>query len=158
MFYEIFLTMQLVHLNCRKGHVQSPTRKEGWDLFRRTSDDNSINMNLKLPRSETSWRRKELQRAVESTLKDEDHHGYERSFDQRVTIDHEEWYKEKYIVSSIWIYKNKCTKQGSWFSSERIDYDMTYSIDKYISSIESAIQNEEGRWYSTSGGVTTKYI
>ena len=26
-----------------------------------------------------------------STSKDEDHHGYERSYDQRVTIDHEEW-------------------------------------------------------------------
>ena len=28
MFYEIVLTMQLVHLNCRKGHEQPPTRKE----------------------------------------------------------------------------------------------------------------------------------
>ena len=53
-----------------------------------------------------------------------------------------------------WIYKNKCTKQGSWFSPERIDYDMTYFIDQYISSIEPPVQNEEGRWYSTSGGVT----
>ena len=67
-------------------------------------------------------------------------------------------HKGKYVVSSIWIYKNKCTKQGSWFSSERIDYDMTYSIDQYISSIEPPIQNEEGRWYSTSGGVTTEDI
>ena len=33
------------------------------------------------------------------------------------------------IVSSIWIYKNKCTKKGSWFSLEIIDYDMIYSID-----------------------------
>ncbi len=65
-------------------------------------------------------------------------------------------HKGKYIVSSIWIYKNKCTKQGSWFASERIDYDMTYSIDQYISSIEPPVQNEEGRWYSTSGGVTTE--
>ena len=46
-------------------------------------------------------------------------------------------HKGKYIVSSIWIYKNKCTKKGSWFSSERIDYDMAYSIDQYISSIET---------------------
>ena len=57
MFYEIVLTMQLVHLNGRKGPVQSPTRKEGRDLFRRTSDNNSrftpINMNLKLLGSET---------------------------------------------------------------------------------------------------------
>ena len=30
-------------------------------------------------------------------------------------------HKGKYVVSSIWIYKNKCTKQGSWFASERID-------------------------------------
>ena len=29
MIYEIVLTMQLVHLNCRKGLVQPPTRKEG---------------------------------------------------------------------------------------------------------------------------------
>ena len=26
-----------------------------------------------------------------STSKDEDHHGYERSYDQRVTIDNEKW-------------------------------------------------------------------
>ena len=69
MFYEIGLTMQLVHLNCRKGPVQPPTRKEGRDLFQRTSDDNSrftpINMNLKLPGSETPWRKKELQRVVD---------------------------------------------------------------------------------------------
>ena len=51
--------------------------------------------------------------------------------------------KEKSVVSSIWIYKNKCTKQGSWFFSERIDYGMTYSIDQYISSIEPPVQNEE---------------
>ena len=67
-------------------------------------------------------------------------------------------HKGKYVVSSIWIYKNKCTKQSSWVSFERIDYDMTYSINKYMSSIEPPIQNEEGRWYSTSGGVTTKDI
>ena len=36
----------------------------------------------------------------------------------------------KSVVSSIWIYKNKCTKQGSWFVSERIYYGMTYSIDQ----------------------------
>ena len=67
-------------------------------------------------------------------------------------------HKGKCVVSSIWIYKNKCTKQGSWFALQRIDYDMTYSIDQYISSIEPPVQNEEGRWYSTSGGVTTEYI
>ena len=67
-------------------------------------------------------------------------------------------HKGKYVVSSIWIYKNKCTKQGSWFASKRIDYDMTYSIDKYMSSIEPPVQNEEERWYSTSGGVTTEDI
>ena len=39
--YEMFLTIQLMQLTCRKDHIQSPTRK-GWDLFRRTSDDNSI--------------------------------------------------------------------------------------------------------------------
>ena len=40
-------------------------------------------------------------------------------------------HKGKYVVSSIWIYKNKYTKQGSWFASERIDYDMTYSIESW---------------------------
>ena len=39
--YEMFLTIQLMHLTCRKDRVQSPTRKEGQDLFRRTSDDSS---------------------------------------------------------------------------------------------------------------------
>ena len=34
------------------------------------------------------------------------------------------------VLSSIWIYKNKYTKRGSWFFSERIDYGMTYSIDQ----------------------------
>ena len=42
-------------------------------------------------------------------------------------------HKEKYVVSSTWIYKNKCTKKGSWFASKRIEYDMTCSIDQYIS-------------------------
>ena len=41
--YENFLTIQLMDLTCRKNRVQSPTRKEGRDLFRRTSDDNSRN-------------------------------------------------------------------------------------------------------------------
>ena len=41
--YEMFLTIQLMHLTCRKGHVQLPTRKEGRDLFQRTSDDSSRN-------------------------------------------------------------------------------------------------------------------
>ena len=41
MSYEMFLTIQLMHLTCRKDRIQSPTRKEGWDLFQRTSDDSS---------------------------------------------------------------------------------------------------------------------
>ena len=39
--YEMFLTIQLMHFTYRKGCVQSPTIKEGWDLFQRTSDDSS---------------------------------------------------------------------------------------------------------------------
>ena len=39
--YEMFLTIQLMHLTCRKDRVQSPTRKEGWDLLWRTSDGGS---------------------------------------------------------------------------------------------------------------------
>ena len=42
MSYEMFLIMQLMYLTCRKDHVQSPTRKEGWDVFRRTSDNGSV--------------------------------------------------------------------------------------------------------------------
>ena len=41
--YEMFLTIQLVHMTCRKDRVQSPTSKEGSDLFRRTSDDSLRN-------------------------------------------------------------------------------------------------------------------
>ena len=41
--YENFLTIQLVHLTCRKDHVQSLIRKEGLDLSRRTSSDSSRN-------------------------------------------------------------------------------------------------------------------
>ena len=41
---EMFLTIELVHLGCRKAHVQSHTRKEGRDLFRRTSDNSSRKM------------------------------------------------------------------------------------------------------------------
>ena len=39
--YEMFLTIQLIqlmHLTCRKDCVQSPKRKEGWDLFQRTCE------------------------------------------------------------------------------------------------------------------------
>ena len=51
--YEMFLNIQLMHLNCRKDRVQSPTRKEGRDLqFRRTSDDSSRNN----PRWRIIWR------------------------------------------------------------------------------------------------------
>ena len=35
--YEMFLTIQLMHLTCRKDCVQSPTRKEGRDLFQVTT-------------------------------------------------------------------------------------------------------------------------
>ena len=41
--YKMFLTIQLMHLTCRKDRIQSPTRKEGQDLFWRTSDDSSRN-------------------------------------------------------------------------------------------------------------------
>ena len=58
--------------------------------------------------------------------------GYERSYDQRVhSIMGNDVYdiasrpEGKSVVSSIWIFQNKCTKQGSWFASERIDYDIT---------------------------------
>ena len=41
--YEMFLTIKLMHLTCRKDHIQSSTRKEGRDLFFGTSDGSSIN-------------------------------------------------------------------------------------------------------------------
>ena len=41
--YEMFLTIQLVHLMHRKDRVQSPTRKEGPDLFQKTSGNSSRN-------------------------------------------------------------------------------------------------------------------
>ena len=41
--YEMFLSIQLMHLTCRKDSVQSPIRKEGRGLFQRTSDDSSRN-------------------------------------------------------------------------------------------------------------------
>ena len=114
-----------------------------------------INMNLKLPGSETPWRKKEIQRVVDPPWRMKTSMG---------TRDNSRWRKEWYkpwSKNNSWswgmmymIWWNKCTKQGSWFSLERIDYDMTYSIDQYMSSIEPPVQNEEGRWYSTSGGVT----
>ena len=76
--YEMLLTIQLVHLNCRKGPIQPPTRKEGRDLFRRTSDDNSINMNLRIPRVRDTMMEERDSESGRSTSKDEDHHGYER--------------------------------------------------------------------------------
>ena len=41
--YEMFLTIQLVHMTCRKDRLQSPTSKEGRDLFQRISDDSLRN-------------------------------------------------------------------------------------------------------------------
>ena len=41
-----------MHVTCKKDRVQSPTNKEGWDLFRRTSDDSS----RKNPRWRIIWR------------------------------------------------------------------------------------------------------
>ena len=38
---EMFLTIKLLHLTCRKDRIKSPTSKEGWDLFQRTSDAHS---------------------------------------------------------------------------------------------------------------------
>ena len=49
----------------------------------------------------------------------------------------------KFVVSSIWIYKNKCTKQGLWFVSKRIDYGMTYSIDQTHFSSEVEVYIEQ---------------
>ena len=70
---EMFLTIQM-HLTCRKKHVQSPTRKEGWDLFQRTSDDNS----RKNPRWRIIWwyfqRNKEASETLQLCEIVEQHH------------------------------------------------------------------------------------
>ena len=161
MFYEIVLTMQLVHLNCRKAPVQPPTRKEGWDLFRITSDANSrftpINMNIKLPRSETPWQKKELRRVVDppwrikTTMGKRDNSRWRKEwwdFQTKVRglrhtlVVWHHWCKPfqlwkklwsksnswswgmisrlegKFVVYSIWIYKNKYTEKGLWFVSK----------------------------------------
>ena len=54
--YKMFLTIQLMHLTCRKDRVQSPTRKEGWDLFQTTSDDISRNNMMTLSNKERGIR------------------------------------------------------------------------------------------------------
>ena len=48
----------------------------------------------------------------------------------------------KSVVSSIWIYKNKYTKQGLWFVLKGIDYGMTYAIDQthFPSEVEVYIE------------------
>ena len=46
-------------------------------------------------------------------------------------------------MSSIWIYKNKYTKQGSCFVLERIYYGMIYSIDQTHFSSEAEVYIEQ---------------
>ena len=48
--------------------------------------------------------------------------------------------ERKSVVSSIWIFNNKYTKQSPWFVSEIIDYGMTYSIDQTHFSSRSIYQ------------------
>ena len=78
MFYEMVLTMQLVHLTCRKGLVQPPTRR--MRLFQRTSDDNSRFTTIKFeaPRVRDTMMEERALESSRSISKDEDHHGYER--------------------------------------------------------------------------------
>ena len=52
----------------------------------------------------------------------------------------------KFVVSSIWIYKNKYTNKGSWFVTERIYYVMTYSIEQTHFSSRS-IYREKNHLY-----------
>ena len=140
MSYEM---MQLVHLTCREDRVQSPTRKEGWDLFQRTSEDNSrftpINIHKDEPkalrvrdtvteraseeykrvidpplemkiilgkRNNSRWRKvwwdfQTKVRGLRHTLSCVTQLGdiiyanpssYGRSYDQRVKVDHGEWF------------------------------------------------------------------
>ena len=89
MHYEMFLTIQLVRLTCRKDRVQLPTRKEGWDLFRRTSNDSSrftpISIHEEEPKASQvkyTIAKKELQknikRMVDTPQRDENHLGNEK--------------------------------------------------------------------------------
>ena len=86
MSYEMVLTMQLRHLNCRKGRVQLPTRKGGWDLFQRTSDDNSkftpIKHEPEAPKVKDTMEKEisleEHEENSRSTSRDEEHLGHEK--------------------------------------------------------------------------------
>ena len=86
MSYEMFLTIQLVHLTCGKDRVQSTTRKEGRELFRRTSDESSIFTPISIHEDELeySWVKdtmekerasKEYKVNGRSTSRDKDHLG-----------------------------------------------------------------------------------
>ena len=44
--YEMFLTIQLMHLTCRKDHIHNRLQaKKNEDLFRRTNDDSAKTKN-----------------------------------------------------------------------------------------------------------------
>ena len=44
--YEMFLTIQLIHFNCRKDRIHNRLQeKKNEDLFQRTSDDSSKTKN-----------------------------------------------------------------------------------------------------------------
>ena len=122
--YEMFLTIQLMHLTCRKYCVPFPT-KEGWDLFQRTSDNSSRNN----PKWRIIWQ--EFRRTQEhssyvtllsdiidaESLKYEEvakKKGKESTGSRRIM--HRMQYRKsegKFIVSTIWICKIKHAVYGN---------------------------------------------
>ena len=57
-------------------------KKKWWQFNKHESEAPRVRDTMTEERASESGR---------STSKDEDHHGSERNYDQRVTIDHEEW-------------------------------------------------------------------
>ena len=97
--YEMFLTIQLVHLTCRKDHVQSPIRKEGWNLFRRTSDDSSrftpISIHEDEPEASIA-EEKDIQKNIMRTV-DEYHLKNEKSFKMKIVWQYFQTKKEGHV-------------------------------------------------------------
>ena len=150
--YEMFLTIQLMHLIYRKNHVQSPTRKEGWDFFQRTSDDSSRNY----PKWRIIWwyfqRKKEDSDIVqlwdiviingEPSIYEEvaKKKGKENTSSRRVMSSMRYRRTEgKSVVSSIWIYNIQHVVDGNimgykagfvargFSQKEGIDYEETFA-------------------------------
>ena len=70
-----YVMLQLVHLTCRKYHIQYPRRK-GSDLFWRTSDDNSRFTPINIHEDEL-----EAPRVRETMIEEKSSEEYKRAVD-----------------------------------------------------------------------------